>query len=110
MQKEPTELVQKIYSAQKTNSNSGDFCELVSENLKTLRIPMNEDHIKSTSSETFKKNVKIKVHEAALEYLLKEQKEHSKVKDIKYKKLEIKTVENTISNRKERAGPRISQR
>ena len=36
-----------------------------------------------------KKKVKLKVHEAALEYLLLEQKEHNKIKDIEYETLEI---------------------
>ena len=50
---------------------------------------MTEDQIKSMSEEKYKQEIKINVHNSAFEYLLAEQKEHSKIEDIQYDKLEV---------------------
>ena len=78
-----------MYSAQKFDSRPRDFCRLVSKDMETLKIHLNEDKNTSIGKAAFKKKVKLKVHEAALEYLLLEQKEHNKIKDIEYETLEI---------------------
>ena len=61
----------------------------MAKDLKTIEFQMNEDHIESMSEESYKKEIKLKVNKAAFKYLLAEQKEHNKIKDIKYDKLEV---------------------
>ena len=49
---------------------------------------VNEDLISKSSKETHKSNIKAKITIAAFKYLIEKQSKHSKVKDIKYTKLE----------------------
>ena len=79
----------QIYSAQKVDSLPGDFCELISESLKTLKVHMTEDQIAATGVKEYKSTIKGKVMEAAFLHLKEQQQTHSKVKHIKYEELRI---------------------
>ena len=83
------ELVKQIFSAQQTESVDGDFCNLIASDLEDLKVHMSEQHIAAAGTQQYKSYIKSKVKEAAFEYLLKEQQTHSKVKHIKYEKLQI---------------------
>ena len=89
LQKETEELIKQVYSAQKVESVPGDFCELVTESLRSLDIHMNEHQIEAMSVKEYKALIKSQVKKSAFKYLLEEQKRHSKVDHIKYEKLEI---------------------
>ena len=65
----------------------GDFCELVADSLRSLDIHMTEHQIEAMSVKQYKALIKTHVHEAAFNYLLEEQKCHSKVEHIKYENL-----------------------
>ena len=56
---------------------------------------MNLDEIRSKSAYTFKKLVKVRTKEYALEYLLKLKSKHSKMKDLEYSELKL---QNYLSN------------
>ena len=86
LQRDPKEIVPKYYFAQKVSSIQGDFCKLVESDLKLVGINLTESEISSMTKSTFKKLTKRKCREAAIAYLTKLQKSHSKVEDITYQK------------------------
>ena len=88
-QKDPEELVSKIHEAQQQFSNPGDFCNLINQDMIDLDIHINKNHHTSMGSIQYKDWIKTKVTEAAFRYLTSIQQTHSKVKDIKYSKLEL---------------------
>ena len=89
LDKDPEELVSKIYKAQQESSVPGDFCNLIYEDMTDLDIHMSKEHLMAMGSKEYKKLVKIKVLAAAFKYLSNIQQTHSKVKDINYTRLEI---------------------
>ena len=88
-QKDPEELVSKIHKAQQQSSNPGDFCNLIVQDMIDLDIHTNKNHYTSMGSKQYKDWIKTKVTEAAFRYLTNIQQTHSKVKNIKYSKLEL---------------------
>ena len=82
LSRDEKELIKRVYSAQKENTTKGDFAEQVKADLEV--VEMNEESVVSMSKGAFKSLVKEKVNEAAKEALNIQQKEHSKVNDIKY--------------------------
>ena len=87
LSRDEKELIKRVYSAQKENTTKGDFAEQVKADLEVFE--MNEESVASMSKGAFKSLVKVKINEAAKEALIVQQKEHSKLNDIKYEKLEI---------------------
>ena len=83
------ELTKRVYKAQSDSPIEGDFYNLVKADWDMIGEVMNEEFIKISNKETFKRHVKDKIKEAALKYLKEKQKMHSKIKDIKYEKLEV---------------------
>ena len=47
LHKDPEELVSKIYEAQQESSVPGDFCNLISEDMKDLDMHMSKEHLMS---------------------------------------------------------------
>ena len=78
------ELTKRVYKAQSDSPIEGDFYNLVKADWDIIGEVMNEESIKISNKETFKRHVKDKIKEAAFKYLKEKQKMHSKVKDIKY--------------------------
>ena len=98
------ELVNKIYRAQQSDSRSGDFCELISQDLEFLDIHMNENAIASSGTKQYKTFIKTKVQNAAFKFLVEEQQHHSKVKHINYNELKIQPyLSSPIFSRKEKS-------
>ena len=87
--KDPSELVRRTYDAQKTDSLPGDFCRLIEADFQKLEISLSENQISSMTSNAYKKYIKSKVSKYAFESLTTEQQSHSKIKHIKYTKLEM---------------------
>ena len=67
MKTENTELVRKIFDAQKADPNPGDFCELVRDDCNDIQLNMTD--IFKHSKQKFKQLVKVKVRNAAFKYL-----------------------------------------
>ena len=82
-----TELIKRVYNAQKEKPTKGDFYNLVKNDFLEIEEDMNEEKIASTTKHTFKRNIKMKIKIAATRYLKEKQNKHSKVKSIKYDKL-----------------------
>ena len=87
LKREDSELLKKLYEAQKVNKTKGDFADLVSQDLHKLEVKENEEAIKNMTKVCLKKIVKNKVKEAALNYLISNKT--SKTEKLNYKKLEL---------------------
>ena len=59
--RERSELIRKIYETQKISSNTGDWIRLVENDLKDLKIDIEENEIRCISKEKFKNFIKSKV-------------------------------------------------
>ena len=82
------ELTKQVYLAQKRSPTQGDFYNLVKKDFDTIGENLNEEIIAATGTLAHKRNIKDKTKMASFKYLQNKQKEHSKVKDIVYTKLE----------------------
>ena len=80
-----------MFNAQLENTSEGDFVQLVKRDFEEINIPFDLIAITNTGVKAFKSTIKNKIKEAALKYLHKKQQTHSKVKDIKYDKLETQS-------------------
>ena len=74
---------------QKNDPIKGDFYDQVMQDLKSLDLNITENAIIQMKKEKFKRIVKKKVRESALCYLKQLQHNHSKVRTIRYFKLEL---------------------
>ena len=79
-----SELTKRIYNAQKRDPIKGDWVTLVQEDLKTMKIYLNEEEINKTKKSVFKNMVKKHVKDATFTQLKEMQKEHTKINTIKY--------------------------
>ena len=89
LKRNKNELTRRVFEAQKVETTKGDWIELVKQDCETIEEEYNETFFTSMSRNKFKKYVKRKIEKAAFKYLEKIKNKHSKVKHIKYKKLEI---------------------
>ena len=89
LKRHPEELVSEVYNVQKNDPIKGDFYDLVMQDLKSIDLNITEDKIIQMKKEKFKSIVKKKVRESALCYLKQLQQNHSKVRTIRYCKLEL---------------------
>ena len=87
MQKDNTELVRRIFEAQKADPKPGDFSEMVSDDCKDIKLNMSDADISQHSKQRFKALVKVKVRNAAFQYLKECQEKHSKMRNLKYSTL-----------------------
>ena len=82
------EITKRVYLAQKESPTHGDYYNLVMADWEMMGEPLNESAIVATSIDAHKRKVKAKVRMAAFEFLQNKKKQHSKVKDVQYNKLE----------------------
>ena len=82
------ELTKRILREQQQNTSPGDFWELVSDNLKLLGHNYNEEFISNSGSNKYKTHMKHLTRVAAFNELIDIKNEHTKVKNIDYKKFE----------------------
>ena len=87
LKRDDTELVKKIYKAQKTSKTKGDFADLVEQDLHKLGIKYKEGDIKAMTKYNLKTKVKESVKRAALNYLTSNKT--SKTKKLVYESLEM---------------------
>ena len=91
LKRDDSEITKKIYKTQILKPTHGDFSELVQKDFKMIEEPFDETKVCNMSKEKFKRLVKVKIRKAAFDHLIKLKNTHSKVKDIKYQKLETQT-------------------
>ena len=73
---------------QKQSPTKGDFYCLIIKDFETIGKKLDEQEIISRSNYSYKKEIKQKIRNAALNYLKQKQEKHTKIKHIKYEKLE----------------------
>ena len=102
LKREDRELTKKVYRAQTKNPIDGDFYMLVKEDFKNIGEEIDETRIANTSTNLYKEYIKKKTRAAAFENLKRQQKTHSKVKEIKYTGLETQSyITSPMFNDKE---------
>ena len=89
LKREDHELTKRIYKEQRSNPTPGDFVDLLHEDFKLINDKQDDDVIQNTNSSVYKKEIKSKIREAAFKYLQNIKEKHSKIKHIKYQKLEV---------------------
>ena len=89
LKREDPELIKRIYTEQRNNPTTGDFVELISEDFKVINEVQDDAKIQNTNISVYKKHIKPCIRRAAFKYLSNLQANHSKVKHIRYQKLEI---------------------
>ena len=83
------ETIYKIYCKQKQDPLKGDWFSLLLKDFEFIGVELNESEIQSTPKSEYKIKIKKLVEKAAFEYMIKEQKGLSKIKDINYDSLKI---------------------
>ena len=84
-----SELIRKVYEAQKSKPSKGDWYETVTENLIELNVNKSDEQISQMSKYKFRKLLKKMIHNSAFDYLMRKKQSHSKMSDIEYNKLEM---------------------
>ena len=69
-------------------TSKGDWIELVKKDFEAIDEEFNEELVKSMTKLRFKNYVKAKIEKAAFKHLIGIKASHSKLSDVKYKKLE----------------------
>ena len=83
------EMLSKFFMMQYNNPVKGDWTETVRADLRELNIAENFMDIRSKTKEAFKKHVKQKARDVALEQLLDKKSKHSKMKNLEYTELKM---------------------
>ena len=86
--RDENELIRRIYDAQKRKPINDDWYITITGDREDLKMNLDDDQIKIMKKNKFKEHVKNKVKEKALNYLNSLKQSHSKVKHIKFNKLE----------------------
>ena len=86
-----SELLSRFFYAQLENPAKNDWTEEVKETLKELNITLTFSEIQSMKKDPFQKHVKMKVKEAAFKALMNMKESHSKMDNLTYKKLDMKS-------------------
>ena len=89
MNESETSMIRKVYDELKSDSRIGDSVDLVQKYMEDIRIDLSEEEIGSASKLEWKKYVKDKVNEAALEYLTNINSNKSKTKHIQFHTLRL---------------------
>ena len=61
LKRDKTELVRRVYQAQKENSLKGDFAQLVQEDAKLVNLNMSDDELEKMGGYEYKKLVKVQL-------------------------------------------------
>ena len=89
LSKEDTELVKKVYLAQKESPNHGDFVQLVEQDM--LELNVTSQHLDDLDKVSLKARLKKNATIAAFKFLKLRQSEHKEVKHIQYKTFEVQS-------------------
>ena len=88
-------MLYSFFITQWLNPSKGDWTEQIQEDLEDFKIPCSFDLIEKKSKEAFKKMVKTRAKEYALELLLKKQESHSKMENLSYTDIKIQDYFNS---------------
>ena len=91
-------MLKQVYDQQKKESRKGDFVFQVKQDMKEMDINMDDNEIKELSIRKWKKLVNEKTKEAALRYLVSENRQKEKTKHIKFKTLKLSEYLRTNKN------------
>ena len=84
LKRSKSELTRRVYEEMKTNPLKTDWSEMIKQDFESIGVHLDEKDIENKSEAEYKREIKIKVREAAYVKLLKMQQQHKKVKGIKY--------------------------
>jgi hypothetical protein len=84
-----SELVKRVYNAQRQNPEKGDWCVRVEKDMAMVGLKMSEAEMSVIPKNTFKGIVKKHVKSSAFKALLEVQTTHKKVRTIKYSEFQI---------------------
>ena len=70
LKRDEEELTRRIFEAQMVKPSSGDFAQLVKNDLESIGLAFNPNQIRNTDSHVFKKLTKEKISLAAFKYLV----------------------------------------
>ena len=87
LQRDDSELTNKVYIAQKDDPTPGDFADLVSKDFALIGEAHDDNSIQGANRSEYKAKIKSSIKQAALSYLQDKQQQHSKVRHIQYDKL-----------------------
>ena len=76
LQKNETEMVRKVYEAQKTDPSPGDFVELVRKDCENIQLDMSDKDISKLPKQKFRAIIKEKISNSAFKFLENMQQEH----------------------------------
>ena len=85
LSRDDSELLKKVYLAQKEHPTRGDFVKLVEKNIQEIGMTYEQ----ATSSQMSKTKLKNHIRNVAFQELLQQQSTHKKVKTIVYKELKV---------------------
>ena len=83
------ETIYKIYTKQKEDPLQGDWFSLLLKDFEFIGVELDEREISSTQQSEYKTRIKNLVKKAAFDYMSKEKRGLSKIKDIRYDSLKI---------------------
>ena len=84
------ELIKEVYLKQKESPLKGDWYLMLKKDFEFIEEDMNDDKVKNTGKEEYRKIVKAKVQISSFKYLLKEkEKSKKKLAYVKYSSLEM---------------------
>ena len=89
MNQEPNSLLYKFLQSQRKNAVKGDWCLIVQKDLEDLDIDLSFEEIGNTPKVQLKKLLSDVIHDKSFEYLMKIKESHSKMRNLKYEKLEL---------------------
>ena len=89
LQKNETEMVRKVYEAQKIDPSPGDFIELVRRDCENIQLNMSDTDISKLPKQRFRAIIKEKISNSAFKFLQNMKQEHSKMQKVNYEKFEM---------------------
>ena len=97
------ETISKIYFKQKEEPIKGNWFQLLKKDFEFIEIDLNEEKIMQTSKSEYKSEIKALVHKATFKYFMNKKKNHSKLDEIKYTKLQLQPyLSSSVINNKQK--------
>ena len=91
LHRDKSELIHRVYRAQRVSNNIGDWVRLIDQDKSELQITLTDDQIQGVSKQSFKTIVKRQVTQNFLQNLEDQKRKHSKLKFMNTK--DLKTAE-----------------
>ena len=91
LHRDESELIHRVYRAQRVSNNIGDWVRLIDQDKSELKITLTDEQIQGVSKQSFKTFVKKQVTQNFLQNLEDQKTKHSKLKFMNTK--ELKTAE-----------------